>query len=205
VWTTNSENALTPNFIHDMDSGDGNELVLGFWWHVTMVHDGTNDIIYINGEEVNNLPAEGVLNPTGRPLGMGNNPIDGGQYFNGALDEVKIYNRALTPAEIAHLYETGSTGTQEGPNLALLHLVQDVYPNPATDRLWIRHSFDGQQALQLRVSDVQGRQIDDLRFGRNELPAEQFSLDVQRYPAGTYFLNFVLGGKNIGSVKFDKK
>ena len=205
VWTTNGNNAQFPVFIHDMDSGDGNELVVGFWWYVTMVHDGTNDIIYINGEQVNSQPTDTELNSTGRPLGMGNNPIDGGQYFNGALDELKIYNKALTAEEIAQLYDTGTTGTKDDLSVALLQLVHDVYPNPATNLLWVKHSFDGQQPLLLRISDLLGRQVGDLRFGKNEVPADQFSVNVNDYPAGTYFLNFVVGGKSIGSVKFTKK
>lgn len=205
VWTTNGNNAQFPELIHDMDSGDGNDLVIGIWWYVTMVHDGTNDQIYINGELANSLPFATELNPTGRPLGMGNNPIDGGQYFNGALDEVKIYNKALTAEEILRLYQTGTTGTKDVLAALLRQMVQDVYPNPATDLLWVKHSFEGNQSLLLRVSDVQGRQVGDLRFGKNEIPAGQFSVNVSNYPAGTYFLNFVVGGKSIGSVKFEKK
>ncbi|MFM9948955.1 MAG: T9SS type A sorting domain-containing protein, partial [Saprospiraceae bacterium] len=70
---------------------------------------------------------------------------------------------------------------------------------------WVKHAFPGNQPLLLRVFDVQGRQIADQRFGKNEIPADLFSLYVENYPQGTYFLNFVLGGKNLGSVKFDKK
>ncbi|MEZ4932396.1 MAG: LamG-like jellyroll fold domain-containing protein [Saprospiraceae bacterium] len=85
VWTTNSENTQFPNFISDMDSGDGNEMVIGFWWYVTMVHDGDNDLIYVNGIQANSKPASYILNTTARPLGFGNNPVDGGQYFQGGL------------------------------------------------------------------------------------------------------------------------
>ena len=205
VWTTNSKNAQFPNFISDMDSGDGNEMVKGFWWYVTMVHDGTNDIIYVNGQQANIKPALGILNTTGRPLGMGSNPIEGGQYFNGALDELKIYNKALTGGEIAHLYETGTTGTDEYLSGDLLQVVQDVFPNPATDRLLIKHRLDGQQPLLLRVFDVQGRQIDAVRFDQHAVPADLITLNVRNYPQGSYFLNFVLGGKNLGSVKFNKQ
>ncbi|MCK6690608.1 MAG: fibronectin type III domain-containing protein, partial [Thermoanaerobaculia bacterium] len=88
VWTTNGNNAQFPNFISDMDSGDGNEMVKGFWWYVTMVHDGASDIIYVNGEQVNIKPVPTKLNSTARPLCFGNNPIEGGQYFIGALDNV---------------------------------------------------------------------------------------------------------------------
>jgi chitodextrinase len=109
VWTTNTTYSVSDNFIHDMDSGDGNELLLNNWWYVTMVHDGVDDIIYLDGVEVNKQPAAGTLNSTGLPLGMGSNPIDGGQYFTGALDEVKIYNKALTPEEVAALFSQGTT------------------------------------------------------------------------------------------------
>jgi chitodextrinase len=203
VWTTNSKNAVSENFIHDMDSKDGNELVVGFWWYVTMVHDGVNDIIYLDGEEVNNLPAAGTLNSTSRPFGMGNNPVEGGQYFTGALDEVKIYNKALTAAEVAKLYSSGSTGTDDLSGY-LKSVLKAVYPNPATEQLLVEHNFNNLQPLLVRVFDLSGRQVGAVNFDKNELAAGQFSLDVSKYATGKYFLNFVLGGKNLGSVKFDK-
>ncbi len=205
VWTTNGNNTQFPNFISDMDSKDGNEMVKGFWWYVTMVHDGVNDLIYVNGQLANSQPVATKLNTTGRPLGMGNNPIDGGQYFNGALDEVKIYNKALSSGEISRLFSTGTTGTQDGLTAELRSMVKEVYPNPATTLVWVKHTFDSKQDLQVRISDVQGRQVGDLRFNKNEIPAGQFSLNVQSYPTGTYFMNFIVGGKNIGSLKFEKQ
>jgi chitodextrinase len=204
VWTTNGKNAQFPNYISDMDSGDGNEMVKGFWWYVTMVHDGTSDIIYVNGQQANIKPVATKLNSTSHPLGMGNNPIEGGQYFIGALDELKIYNKALTAAEIAHLYASGTSGIAE-LNSDLMRMVKVVYPSPATDRLYVEHTFNNSQSLQLRVFDIQGRQMDDQRFGKGGIPDGLISLDVHQYPVGTYFLNFVFGGKNLGSVKFDKQ
>ena len=205
VWTTNGKNVQFPNFISDMDSKDGNELVNGFWWFVTMVHDGTNDIIYVNGAEVNSKPVATKLNSTSFPLGFGSNPIDGGQYFIGGLDEVKIYNKGLTAQEIAKLYATGTTGTKDQFNADIFQVIKAVYPNPATDLLRIKHTIHSNQALQLRVLDVQGRQIDDIRYDKNQIPSGEFSINVKNYPTGTYFLNFVLGGKSLGSVKFDKQ
>ena len=205
VWTTNGNNAQFPVFIHDMDSGDGNELTPGFWWYVTMVHDGVNDIIYINGEQVNSLPTATKLNSTSLPFGMGSNPVEGGQYFIGALDEVKMYNKALTAEEIGKLYSTGTTATKDGLTQELQEKVHSVYPSPAVDQVWVKHSFDNKQSLLVRVSDVQGRQVGDLRFNKNEIPAGKFPVNVSNYAPGTYFLNFVVDGKSIGSVKFDKK
>lgn len=205
VWTTNSNNIQFPNFISDMDSGDGNEMVKTFWWYVTMVHDGSNDIIYVNGQQVNIKPALGKLNSTARPLCFGSNPIEGGQYFFGALDNVKIYNKALTGAEINNLFQTGTTGIENLLDNQLRGLVLGVSPNPTTDVLTIKHTFNGDQSLQVRVFDLQGRQVDNQLFNKNEVPAGQFSLNVGNYPQGTYSLNFVLGGKNLGSVQFNKQ
>jgi hypothetical protein len=202
VWTTNGNNAQFTNFISDMDSGDGNEMVKNFWWYVTMVHDGVNNIIYVNGQQTNIKPVNTKLNSTSRPLCFGNNPIEGGQYFIGALDNVKIYNKALTAAEIAKLYNTGTTGTVEGVELG--RYVRAVAPNPATDFLHVQHTFNGNQPLLLRVFDLQGRQVGHLNYDKNETPAGQITLPVGSYPQGTYLLNFVLGGKNLGSVQFVK-
>ncbi|MBK7407567.1 MAG: T9SS type A sorting domain-containing protein [Saprospirales bacterium] len=203
VWTTNYNNAQFPELIHNMDSGDGNEMVVGFWWYVTMVHDGTNDIIYVNGAEANSNPVDGELNTTGRPLNFGSDPVGGKLYFTGALDNVKIYNKALTAQEILNLFETGVSGTDEPTNL-LQAYIQDVFPNPVSDVLTVKHQLPSNQQLLLRVFDMQGRQIDQLRLSEGEVSTGQFSLNASSYPQGMYTLNFVLGGKNLGSLMFNK-
>jgi len=206
VWTTNSTNDVSENFIHDMDSGDGNELLVGIWWFLTMVHDGVNDIIYLNGDKVAEFPAAGTLNTTGRPLGMGSNATTGGQYFTGALDELKIYNLALTPEEVATLFANGGiTAVNETIKGEVVRVVQSVYPNPVSDQLIIKHTLNNHQPLLLRVLDVQGREMDAIQYNKNELPPDQFSINVSQYSPGTYFLNFISGGKNLGSVKFSKQ
>ncbi|MCA0235109.1 MAG: T9SS type A sorting domain-containing protein [Bacteroidetes bacterium] len=205
VWTTNGNNIQFPNFISDMDSGDGNEMVKTFWWYVTMVHDGTSDIIYVNGQQANIKPVNTKLNSTSLPLCFGNNPVEGGQYFIGALDNVKLYNKALTADEILNLYVTGTTGTNDQFENDLHGVVLGVSPNPAVDVLHVQHAFNSTQALQVRIFDLAGRQVGDQRFGKNEIPAGQFPIDVHNLPKGTYMLNFVFGGKNLGSVQFSKQ
>ncbi|HLF65153.1 MAG TPA: LamG-like jellyroll fold domain-containing protein, partial [Saprospiraceae bacterium] len=203
VWTTNSKNALFPNFISDMDSGDGNEMVKNFWWYVTMVHDGVDDIIYVDGEEVNRKPAEGTLNSTGRPFGMGNNPVDGGQYFIGALDEVKLYNKALTGEEITKLFETGTTGLQF-LNPELTGYIDLLYPNPGVDEMVVLHRFIGSQDVMIRIFDQMGRQVDGYRFDKEAVATGRMDLKLGNYAAGNYALNFIYGGKNLGSIPFVK-
>ncbi len=204
VWTTNSKNAQFDNAISNMDTRDGNELIKGFWWYITMVHDGVDDIIYLDGNEVNRQPAPGTLNSTGRELGMGSNPVEGGQYFNGALDELKIYNRALTGDEVKKLFTSGTTGLKDLVG-KLDGLVELLYPNPTSSEVIVNHQFKGDQPLLVRVFDLSGRQMDAVKFNAIDLTSKQIRVDVANYPSGLYSLNFVLGGQNLGAVPFMKK
>ena len=205
VWTTNSKNAQFDNDVKDMDSQDGNELTKGFWWHVTTVHDGVNNFIYIDGVEVFRIPAPGTLNSTALPLGMGSNNSSRGQYFIGALDEVKIYNKALTAEEVANLYETGSTPIQyvsEG----LLNVLEVIYPNPVTDVVRIEHSFNDNQSLLVRVFDSMGRQLNAVKFDKGQTYGDSpIILNMKDYAEGVYYVNFVYGGKDLGSAKIVKQ
>jgi chitodextrinase len=109
IWTTNATG------ISDMDAGDGNELQEGVWTHVVFVHDGAKDIIYMNGAMAAEKNVPGNLNSTAKPLGIGYNIYDGGSYFNGALDEVLIYDGALTAQDVADLYAAQSVSPVFGP------------------------------------------------------------------------------------------
>lgn len=205
VWTTNSKNSLADHFVSDMDSGAGNDLVVGFWWYVTMVHDGTDNIIYIDGQEVNRKPTQGPLNSTARSLSMANNLQNPGkEYFQGALDEVKIYNKALTSAEVAQLYNLGYTSVKDLQN-EINKYVQIVYPNPTTNELTIKHGFGDLQNLLVRVFDQAGREVGSKRVNASEMGSGQISMNVASLQAGVYSLDFVLGGKNLGSVPFVKQ
>jgi chitodextrinase len=204
VWTTNGNNLQFDHFISDMDSKDGNELVPGFWWYVTMVHDGTDDIIYLDGVEVNRKPVPTKLNSTALALGMGNNNVDGGQFFHGSLDEVKIYNKALTSDEILQLYTTGTTGIKELQN-EIAKYVEIIYPNPTFDKLTIKHGFDASQDLLIRIFDQAGRQVGADRINAQDMDNGIINLDVTGLHAGMYSLNFVRGGKVLGSMPFVKQ
>ena len=202
VWTTNGNNLQFTNFISDMDSKDGNEMVKGFWWYVTMVHDGAKNIIYVNGEEVNSVPVATKLNATSRPLCMASNPIEGGQYFHGALDNVKIYNKALTAAEINKLYKTGTSGIEDFAVAKYGDI--NVTPNPVSDILNIDHKFGAADNVQIRILDNMGRQYDGFVPSKGAIQSGKISVSTNGYAPGMYYVNFIVDGKNIGSVKFIK-
>ena len=79
------------------------QLALNTWYHATATYDGTRMRLYVNGVEVGSMSKSGAVAMNANvPLNLGRNP-GGSRYMNGALDDVRIYNRALTPTEIKAL------------------------------------------------------------------------------------------------------
>ncbi len=74
------------------------------WYHVVLTYDGTTSRIYRNGTKLNaDDPCAGPSTGTAR-LHFGG---DAGEYFQGKLDEIRYYNRALSASEIKQLYLMG--------------------------------------------------------------------------------------------------
>jgi hypothetical protein len=80
-----------------------NRWVAGQWYHLAGTYDGNYLKVYVNGVLENSRALSGNLiaqGGGGHPLSFGYTKYIGGDYFNGAMDEVKIYNYARTADEI---------------------------------------------------------------------------------------------------------
>jgi hypothetical protein len=82
----------------------------GEWVHAAAVYDGSRMRLYQNGVEV------GATRKTGSvavgatvPVLIGNNP-GSGRPFDGLIDEMRIYSRALTAREISELIAAQTSG-----------------------------------------------------------------------------------------------
>jgi hypothetical protein len=83
----------------DTDATDPAVLPLNTWVHVAATYDGATLRTYVGGQQVAATPIAGAIATSTEPLRVGGNSV-WGEYFSGAIDEVRIYNRALTLAEI---------------------------------------------------------------------------------------------------------
>ena len=75
------------------------QLELNEWHHVAGVYDGAEARMYINGELDSKKEFNGVLKHNGENFWMGARKV-GGLAFAGLLDELRLYNRGLSHAEI---------------------------------------------------------------------------------------------------------
>jgi len=84
----------------DVEAKGKAALALNVWTHVAGSYDGATLRIYVNGSQVGTTALTGSLTSSSSPLRIGGNSV-WGEYFNGLIDEVRVYNRALSAAEIA--------------------------------------------------------------------------------------------------------
>lgn len=84
------------------------------WYSIAFTYDGSTARYYVNGAlaaEVHN-PGLVKFSPNGDDLYIGRSEDEQYPYFfNGVIDEIRIYNRAITPKEVGYLRTRGSNDT----------------------------------------------------------------------------------------------
>lgn len=84
----------------------------GKWHHVAVTSDGVSietGVLYFDGE-IDTISGSGAenLQTVGGPVQIGGNSVFGNDNYTGLLDDIRVYDRELTAAEIKELYELGT-------------------------------------------------------------------------------------------------
>ncbi|MFO1512041.1 MAG: LamG domain-containing protein [Verrucomicrobiota bacterium] len=90
----------------------GGDLGGGNWVHLVGTYDGSNWRLYRNGTQVASAAAAvGALPVNNGDWAVGSTGNGWANNFAGGADEVAIYNKALTPSQVANHYVIGKAGT----------------------------------------------------------------------------------------------
>jgi hypothetical protein len=90
-------------------------LPVNTWTHLCGTYDGSTMKIYRNGVLAGSIAQTGAISASSDGLYIGGNPYYG-HNFNGLIDEVRIYNRALSVGEIQTDMNTPLTGQASRPS-----------------------------------------------------------------------------------------
>jgi hypothetical protein len=91
----------------------GGPVPIGRWAHLALVFDGHEIRTYVDGALQRTFSGSGsvIQNTRAVRIGARGAPGPAHDFFNGCIDEVKIYSRALTDAEIASLVGVSSASS----------------------------------------------------------------------------------------------
>ncbi len=155
----------------------------GQWNYVACVRDmeAKKIQIYINGNLISEkADATGDISET-EDLVIGNCNVNFNAPFTGDIDEVSIYNSALTAAEIKEKYNAEATAIS---TTKLDHSELDAYPNPFTNELILSSSAFGEEKILVQIYNVSGQLV----YNRQTIAIDNkvFLTDLDPLSSGFY-------------------
>ncbi len=103
-------------FTTAQDVCNGGAIALGQWSHVAGTYDGTDLRVYVNGVEVAACPhgAPGPVGTNGQAVEIGSRLSGVGGFFDGRIDEARIWNVARSEAQLRDAMCRKLTGDETG-------------------------------------------------------------------------------------------
>ncbi|WP_113923014.1 LamG-like jellyroll fold domain-containing protein [Cognataquiflexum aquatile] len=154
------------------------------WMHIAATFNGTTSRIYINGQldsSASYAPVAIGANTVGLQIGA----YLGIHRWNGALDDIRLYGRALSGSEILNLINAGgafrtmesqtqkggSSNPEENTSATEKDLkesdfprVTRMYPNPVIDKITLELSGMEEERVQISIFDMKGIQLLNQEF-----------------------------------------
>jgi len=168
-------------------------------WHflVGVWKQGESYLLYLDGNLVDSIsvPNEPLLDvgPTYQPsIGSYNRTV--GTYFWGYIDDIRIYDRALTVNEIDSLFNEGTTSVQQidagVPNEFSLN---QNYPNPFNPSTKIEFSIPQTSLVTLELFNALGESVGLLVSQELTTGTYNYSWSAEYLPSGVYFYQLKAG------------
>ena len=117
LWLRNNGGSLTMfSAIHQSGTTEpsvlGGTIPLNAWSHVAMTFDSTSGqfALYVNGQSVGSVSSPGAILTSSHNVHIGHEDSTEPRPFNGLIDEVQVFGRALTGTEIQATYAAGVNG-----------------------------------------------------------------------------------------------
>jgi len=193
IYFTIWKNGCTyPSFCFD----SGEPISTGEWHHFVAVVGADYNTGYLDGQEITQRRYnfgdntysqffEDALAHEKMWLGKGHWDRTT-QHFNGAIDEVKIYNKPLSKLEVASLYSSNGDGTVTGWPGKTSSTKIKIYPNPVFHRLNYDLTDLKEEISQIEITNMTGNVV--VQYTLNE---KKQSLSVEKLEPGTYLVDFI--------------
>jgi hypothetical protein len=166
------------------------------FYHVVNTFNNGQARIYVNGELIYNQACSGYMgdNNANFHIGMPTWAYPNTKGFTGIIDDIGIWNRALSQAEVTALYEALTTDIQE-PGDA--HTIR-VFPNPAASHVFIEiDEYERMEGYSIRIDDATGRTL-----YRAPINRQRFQVDIAPgFSGGVLFVSFLDKQNRVAEVR----
>jgi hypothetical protein len=164
------------NLYHFQNSSShyvANTTSLNTWIHYVFTYNGTESKIYKNGTLLGtNTIAFNTIN-NGNLFRLGLTENGGQNYFNGSIDDLKIYNYAISDADVTSLF---TNNTLSSTKFNAQNLKATIYPNPTSDNFNIEIE---NEVKSVEIYSVQGQKM---------LTSNSKNIDVSNLSKGMYMV-----------------
>ena len=182
--------AATPNFDPSTyPAGQTGYISANIWKNCVVVYDSNSTLLkyYIDGNLVDTklLSFNMTANTDDLVFGAQRNGAATGylDFFSGKIDDIGIWNRALTQQEITNL----NNGSSSGINFNDFKKIK-IFPNPTNDYITIDNGdLDNLSGHQIKISNALGQQV-----FQSAITQQQFYVDMSTWGGnGIYFVNLI--------------
>ncbi|MDP3830274.1 MAG: LamG-like jellyroll fold domain-containing protein, partial [Ignavibacteriaceae bacterium] len=166
------------------------------WYFLAATWDGTTVKIFVNDSLVTTQPFVYIMKSDTNPLEIGKDTGGLTDWYQGKLDDVRIYNRALSQTEIINLV----TDVESENSLVTLDkfVLSQNYPNPFNPSTTINFSVPGASNVNITVYDINGQVVSNLlsefkNSGNYSLNWDGKNDSGSKVSSGTYFYQVQIG------------
>lgn len=104
------------------------------WYHGAITYTEDEYNFYVNGELIQSGIPEDPIIQNDQPLEIGRDVPQSTEYYNGLIDEIRIYSRALTQEEVNLVMSAEGCNTNSLNENTFLSNIE-LYPNPVNETL----------------------------------------------------------------------
>jgi len=214
AWNNRIQLYITPDGNLNLGLGNTHTQALGIaalplntWSHVGLTWDGSNYVVYVDGvsKAQGSYAGLSTFNSVAN-IGNAGNDMERTYGFSGKIDEVQVYNKALSATEIQALMNKPSAGTMD-KKIPELKNIMKVFPHPFQHKVIVAFTLNQQSVVKVKIYGKDGRTVVSTisqKYQRGTHTIEWDGQDMQgaKVQPGVYFyvikgMHFVQRGKII--------
>ena len=173
---------------------------LNSWVYLSFVYDSSSRVLkaFYNGSKVDEISVvetlRGDLTYSSMWIGRRTNYTPLNTYVVGSIDDIGIWNRALTEQEIANLYASNSLST----NPVTYNSTVNIYPNPANDQITIDcGNLDNVEGWNIKITNMLGQEV----FSQ-PMNTQQYVIPLNTWTGqGMYFVKIINAQNEVVNIK----